>query len=55
LWEYPWQPVKGQRSILARATDGTGELQTDLHAEPYPSGATGWHEVHVNVSDKMTT
>jgi hypothetical protein len=55
LWEYPWQPVKGQRSILARATDGPGELQTDLHAEPYPSGATGWHEVHVNVSDKMTT
>jgi hypothetical protein len=32
-----------------RATDHDGTTQTDSRAEPFPDGATGWHQVVVNV------
>jgi hypothetical protein len=37
-------PDEGQHRIWARATDEIGELQTERIADPYPDGATGWHE-----------
>jgi DMSO/TMAO reductase YedYZ molybdopterin-dependent catalytic subunit len=43
-WEYDWQdPKPGNTVLVARATDGTGELQTEKDHEPYPDGATGYH------------
>jgi len=46
LWSYEWRVPRdeGEYRVWARATDGTGELQTDDVADPYPDGATGWHE-----------
>jgi DMSO/TMAO reductase YedYZ molybdopterin-dependent catalytic subunit len=32
----------GQHGILVRATDGTGALQPEESASPYPNGASGW-------------
>jgi hypothetical protein len=46
LWSFEWRAgAPGEYRVWARATDGTGELQTERRADPYPDGATGWHEV----------
>ena len=51
-----WVLAVGRRrrathTIRVRATDGTGETQTDDEARPDPDGATGWHTRRVTVSD----
>jgi hypothetical protein len=49
-WAYRWTPDgAGKRKILCRATDGTGEVQTTEVAPPHPDGASGLHEVTVDV------
>jgi hypothetical protein len=45
----PWQAVKGSHAITVRATDATGEVQTEQQTPPAPDGATGWHTITVNV------
>jgi DMSO/TMAO reductase YedYZ molybdopterin-dependent catalytic subunit len=51
LWAYRWAPSqRGTVEVVARATDGTGEVQTDATAPPHPSGSTGLHRVSVKVS-----
>ena len=37
--------TEGEHWARVRATDGTGETQTDVRASPRPDGATGWHQV----------
>lgn len=48
-WVHPWEATSGRHSITVRATDGTGEVQTDQRADPIPDGASGWHTVVVIV------
>ncbi|MEV4709363.1 molybdopterin-dependent oxidoreductase [Actinoplanes sp. NPDC049316] len=48
-WRYRWDATPGLHMLSVRATDGTGETQTEQRATPYPSGATGWHSVTVTV------
>jgi DMSO/TMAO reductase YedYZ molybdopterin-dependent catalytic subunit len=50
LWHWDW-PVaaNGHSRILARATDGSGEVQTSMKAPPYPTGATGYPFVPATV------
>jgi len=49
-WVYLWDAEPGEHQLRVRATDGTGETQTEVvHAAP-PDGATGWHTIEVNVS-----
>ncbi len=53
LWSYDWhtptpKDVTGI-TLWARATDGSGELQTETLAAPFPSGATGWDAVDVSL------
>jgi hypothetical protein len=50
LWRLPWQPAAGTYTLLVRATDGTGALQTSKHAPTLPDGASGWHRIVVGVS-----
>jgi DMSO/TMAO reductase YedYZ molybdopterin-dependent catalytic subunit len=49
LWRYDWQvpSTETQLSVLARATDGSGGLQTADESPPYPDGATGYPRVPV--------
>jgi DMSO/TMAO reductase YedYZ molybdopterin-dependent catalytic subunit len=47
-WWLPWTPAAGRHRIRVRATDGTGETQTEQRANPDPDGATGWHTIHIN-------
>jgi DMSO/TMAO reductase YedYZ molybdopterin-dependent catalytic subunit len=53
-WTLPWNAEPGRHTITARATDGTGELQTDLRAEPFPNGASGWQSLLVTVEQPAT-
>ena len=51
LWAYEWTPkIAGTATVLCRATDGDGEMQTSKEMDPHPSGATGWHELTVDVA-----
>ena len=49
-WYLPWEAPPGQHRLTVRATDATGDTQTDDDAAPFPSGATGWHDILVTVS-----
>jgi hypothetical protein len=45
-----WTATPGQHTIDVRATDGTGDVQTDQVSQPAPDGARGHHRITVNVS-----
>jgi DMSO/TMAO reductase YedYZ molybdopterin-dependent catalytic subunit len=50
LWHWLWYPAgPGLYILRARATDGTGALQTAVERGTVPDGATGWPIVHVLV------
>jgi DMSO/TMAO reductase YedYZ molybdopterin-dependent catalytic subunit len=49
-WRCPWDATPGPHSIAVRATDGTGAVQTEERATPFPDGATGWHTTTVTVA-----
>jgi DMSO/TMAO reductase YedYZ molybdopterin-dependent catalytic subunit len=48
-WLYDWDAPAGDHFIEVRATDGTGEVQTDQVTPPPPDGARGHHRVSVVV------
>ncbi|TLM82056.1 molybdopterin-dependent oxidoreductase [Pseudarthrobacter sp. NamE5] len=48
-WSFQWEAAPGQHYLKVRATDGTGEVQTDQRADPVPNGASGWQSVMVTV------
>lgn len=48
-WLYDWEATPGAHAIEVRATDGTGEVQTDSRSAPAPDGARGHHRVQVTV------
>jgi DMSO/TMAO reductase YedYZ molybdopterin-dependent catalytic subunit len=51
FWKYAWiEPPKGAHTILVRATDGHGKLQTSSSSGEWPDGATGYHEITVEVT-----
>jgi DMSO/TMAO reductase YedYZ molybdopterin-dependent catalytic subunit len=52
LWAYEWTPSSaGSYAIIARATDGTGEVQTAMATSNFPNGATGYASALVEVTD----
>lgn len=53
-WRWDWDTSEvepGRHDLQVRATDGTGEMQTEQRQPPFPNGATGWHRVVVTVAD----
>ena len=48
-WSWRWDATPGRHRLQVRATDATGEVQTDERRPPDPDGATGWHSVDVEV------
>ncbi|MCF3170214.1 molybdopterin-dependent oxidoreductase [Streptomyces violaceoruber] len=48
-WSYPWKATPGSHTLTVRATDGTGETQTEKRTKTVPDGASGWHSVVVTV------
>ena len=49
-WLLPWDAAAGDHVLRVRATDGTGEVQTDEITRPDPDGARGHHTIQVRVS-----
>ncbi|WP_280255817.1 molybdopterin-dependent oxidoreductase [Nocardia wallacei] len=49
-WTYDWQATPGPHTLRARATDGTGTVQTSDIRDVIPDGATG----HPTVSLRVT-
>jgi DMSO/TMAO reductase YedYZ molybdopterin-dependent catalytic subunit len=50
LWELEWRPNPGNYTILARAIDMEGNVQTPIMEPPLPDGSTGYHTISVIVS-----
>lgn len=49
-WLLPWEATPGDHVIRVRATDGSGEVQTDERTPPAPDGARGHHTIEVSVT-----
>ncbi len=49
-WLLEWDAAAGKHRIQVRATDKTGETQTEETARPDPNGATGYHTIKVNLN-----
>ncbi len=49
-WTLPWTTTPGAHNLEVRATDGTGNVQTDQVSDPAPDGARGHHRILVMVS-----
>lgn len=47
---YYWNATPGSHTLQVRATDGTGKTQVARETPPHPSGATGYHTLHVSVA-----
>jgi len=51
LWDANWIPRQvGAYALQVRAVDGTGAPQQPTASASYPSGASGYHTVRVDVS-----
>ncbi|MFD6077484.1 molybdopterin-dependent oxidoreductase [Streptomyces hydrogenans] len=49
-WSYRWNATPGGHNITVRATDGTGQIQTEQRTRTIPDGASGRHSVFVTVT-----
>jgi DMSO/TMAO reductase YedYZ molybdopterin-dependent catalytic subunit len=50
FWKMQWRPERpGNYTLVVRATDGTGAVQTSRQRGTVPNGATGYHRVKVMV------
>lgn len=48
-WYLLWDATKGNHTIVARATNDEGAVQTVATADSFPSGATGWPSIEVSI------
>ncbi len=48
-WSFPWKATPGGHTLTVRATDRTGEVQTEKRTRTIPDGASGRHAVVVTV------
>jgi hypothetical protein len=48
-WRLDWDAAAGQHTLAVRATDGSGDVQTDQRTPPAPDGARGYHTIRVSV------
>jgi DMSO/TMAO reductase YedYZ molybdopterin-dependent catalytic subunit len=50
-WVVVWDAIPGDYQVQVRATDGTGETQTEEEHKPAPDGATGWHTISLSIEE----
>lgn len=48
-WRYEWPATLGDHAVVVRARDGLGQIQTQEQAQPHPDGASGWHQLSIEV------
>lgn len=49
-WLLEWTADAGDHHIEVRATDSSGETQTEQRSRPDPNGATGYHKIRVEIT-----
>jgi DMSO/TMAO reductase YedYZ molybdopterin-dependent catalytic subunit len=49
LWSHEWSARPGAYTLVVRAIDGTGEVQTSEEVSELPDGSSGWHRITVGV------
>jgi DMSO/TMAO reductase YedYZ molybdopterin-dependent catalytic subunit len=50
LWSWQWTPLlPGSYTLFARATDGTGQVQTSQKQGTVPNGATGYDSIMITI------
>jgi DMSO/TMAO reductase YedYZ molybdopterin-dependent catalytic subunit len=49
-WRYDWDAQPGEHTLAVRATSKDGEVQTEERRPVAPDGATGLHEIRVDVT-----
>lgn len=50
LWTLRWQAAPGRYTLMVRAADATGAVQSPDRVPVAPNGAEGWHTINVTVS-----
>jgi hypothetical protein len=51
FWSYYWRiPGSGRYTLMVRATDGAGSVQSSVEQDAFPDGASGLHEVTVTAA-----
>ncbi|OAR24015.1 molybdopterin-binding oxidoreductase [Streptomyces sp. ERV7] len=48
-WSLPWKATAGEHTLTVRATDRSGQVQTDRRTPTIPDGASGRHSVVIDV------
>ncbi len=48
-WRLAWSATLGRHSIEVRATDASGDVQTEQRTDPAPDGARGHHRIFVTI------
>lgn len=49
-WRWTWNATAGDHQLAVRAIDDTGMVQIGASAPPFPSGATGYHTIEVQIA-----
>ena len=50
LWNWTWTPAaRGAYTLMVRATDGTGTLQTETPRSTVPNGGTGYQHLPIQI------
>jgi DMSO/TMAO reductase YedYZ molybdopterin-dependent catalytic subunit len=49
-WVWEWDAQPGHHFLRVRATDATGAVQPQQRVAPFPSGATGWHTIDLEIA-----
>lgn len=49
FWRTSISLPRGPYDVQVRATDGSGQLQTSRTADPFPAGASGYHQARIEV------
>ena len=51
FWSYDWTvPAPGRYTLIVRAKDGSGTLQTSVEQEAAPDGSSGLHQITMTVA-----
>jgi DMSO/TMAO reductase YedYZ molybdopterin-dependent catalytic subunit len=48
-WVWEWDAQPGHHFVRVRATDATGAVQPQQRVASFPSGATGWHTIDLDI------
>jgi hypothetical protein len=49
IWTHQWHATPGEYTLVVRAVETDGTVQTEDTSNTLPDGASGWHRIRVGV------